>query len=497
MTLLWQKKINNGGYLLVQVLVFGTIATVLLGGLVSWGVSNSKLIRTLAYREQALQLAEAGIDYYRWHLAHSPQDFQDGTATSGPYIHDYYDKDGNLLGTYALTIIPPLTGSTVVTITSRGQVASTTISRAIEAKFAIPSLAKFSIVANSAMRFGLGTEVFGPIHSNDGLRFDGLAHNLVTSAKDKYDDPDHVGDNEFGVHTHLNPPPPAGSLVTSFRSNEAPPTSPVPTRSDVFLAGRQFPVPTVDFGLLSTNLSQLKTSAQSAGHYFSSSGALGYNIVLKTSDTFDLYKVTAMEPTPRSNCKKENIDGQEGWGTLSIKSQILLGNYSFPANGIIFLEDNIWVEGQINTARLTIVSARFPENANTNTSITVNKDILYTNYDGQDVLSLIAQGNFNIGMISEDNLEIDGALVSKNGRVGRYFYNANCSPYNMRDTIKLYGMLATNQRYGFSYSDASGTRNNGYEIREIVYDGNLLYSPPPSFPLTSDQYQMISWREVK
>ena len=28
----------------------------------------------------------------------------------------------------------------------------------------------------------------------------------------------------------------------------------------------------------------------------------------------------------------------------------LLGNYAFPANGLIFLEDHIWVEGQIDGA---------------------------------------------------------------------------------------------------------------------------------------------------
>ena len=94
-------------------------------------------------------------------------------------------------------------------------------------------------------------------------------------------------------------------------------------------------------------------------------------------------------------------------------------------------------------------------------------------------------------MESADTLEIDAALIAKNGRVGRYYYNASCHPYNERTKIRLYGMIATNQRYGFAYTD-----NTGYEIRNITYDGNLLYGPPPSFPLTSDQYSTISWREL-
>ena len=52
-------------------------------------------------------------------------------------------------------------------------------------------------------------------------------------------------------------------------------------------------------------------------------------------------------------------------------------------------------------------------------------------------------------------------------------------------------MIGTNLRYGFAYTDGTG-----YVTRNITYDGNLLYGPPPSFPLTSDQYTTISWREL-
>jgi hypothetical protein len=58
--------------------------------------------------------------------------------------------------------------------------------------------------------------------------------------------------------------------------------------------------------------------------------------------------------------------------------------------------------------------------------------------------------------------------------------------------ITLYGMIATNLRYGFAYTDGTG-----YADRIIIYDSNLLYSPPPSFPLTSDKYTTISWEEIE
>ena len=463
------------GHLLLQVLVFGTIGLILVWSLAGLARVNIVASRNSLEREQAFHLAEAGVEYYRWHLAHAPTDFEDGTGEPGPYVHDYYDKDGNLLGTFSLVIEPPLLGSTLVKVTSTGTEAVTGISRTIEVKLAVSSLAKYAFISNQAVRYGAGTEIFGPIHSNDGIRFDGLAHNLVTSAKDKYDDADHSGDLEYAVHTHLSPVDPLPPAI-------------LPARTDVFVAGRQFPVPAIDFNWFTADVSQMKTDAQAGGLYFAASGALGYNLVLQTSDTFKLYRVDSLSAAP-SGCS--NVAGQSDWGTWSVGSQTLLGTYDFPDNGLVFLEDNLWVEGEINTARLTIVSARFPETSSTNTSITVNKDIRYNNYDGQDVIALIAQKNINAGLVSNDTLTVDAALVAKNGRVGRFYYENDCYPYNHRSTITLFGMIASIQRYGFAYTDGTG-----YTTRNIVYDGNLLYNPPPSFPLTTDQYSVISWREL-
>ncbi len=472
------------GYIVIQALVFGAIGVLLFGALAGWAKINITASRQLVLRERAFQIAEAGVEYYRWHLAHSPEDYQDGTGGPGPYEHEYEDKDGNSVGAFTLTITPPPVGSTVVTVLSEGRVdEDPSISRKIEAKLAIPSIAKYAFLANSAMRFGSGTEVFGPMHSNDGVRFDGLAHNIITSSRSDYDDPDHSGANEFGVHTHVSPVDPT------------PPTA-VPTRNDVFMAGRQFPMPAVDFAGFTNDLSQMKTEAQGDGSYFGSSGALGYRVVLKTSDQFDLYRVNSLQspPNPPGSRNCTNVGGQTGWGTWSISGQTLLGTHPLPAGGVIFLEDNVWVDGQINSARVTIASGRFPENPNTNTSITINDDLTYTNYGGQDVIALIAQNNVNIGLFSQDDLKIDAALVAKNGRVGRFYYENDCyttSNWYIRQTISLFGMIASNLRYGFAYTDGTG-----YQIRNIVYDANLLYSPPPAFPLTSDQYSTISWREV-
>src|SRR3989344_4805364 len=116
----------NKGQILIQVIVFGSIAVYLLVALVGLALINIKAGRQVFNREQALQIAEAGIDYYRWHLAHAPTDFQDGTGGPGPYVHDFRDKDGNIIGEFELDITAPAVGSTIVTIKSTGSITGDT-----------------------------------------------------------------------------------------------------------------------------------------------------------------------------------------------------------------------------------------------------------------------------------------------------------------------------------------------------------------------------------
>lgn len=493
---------DEDGYALIMLIVLIASGITFIVGFTNWVILHVRAARAAAAREQAMLIAEAGVEYYRWHLAHAPADFRNGAGgTSSPGASyttspiNYADKNGNIIGTYVLTITAPPVGSTVVTVRSRGQAAGTAIDRTVETVLAKPSLAKFAVVANDDMRFGEGTEVFGQIHSNEGVRFDGLAHNVVTSALGDYNDPDHGGSDEFGVHTHVRPPPFTGIYTDNDNVNaESPPTA-VPARSDVFIAGRQFPVPAVDFDGITADFSGMKTLAQANGRYFANSGNLGYHIVLKVNDTFDIYRVTSMVAPP-NGCGNNN--GQGNWGTWTINAETFIANYALPANGIIFTEDHAWVDGKIDSARVTVAAARFPQAPGQWRDIIVNRDLLYTNYDGRDVIALMAQGNFSVGWGSEDDLRIDAAVIAQNGRVGRYFYEKpgggqnRCAPNDVRSALLLYGMVASSDRYGFAYTDDSG-----YQTRTLTYDSNLLYAPPPSFPLTADQYVVISWREVR
>jgi len=484
-TMTYGKQNPNRGMIMLQTLVFSAIAVIIISALSSFTATSIKAGRITFNREQAFQAAEAGIDYYRWHLAHSQNDYTDGTGQAGPYVHELEDRSGNKVGEFSLEITPPPTGSTIVEIHSTGtSVTDSSYPRTITSAVAKPSIAKYALAGNDAMRFGVGTEVFGPIHVNGGVRFDGLAHNIITSAATTYNDPDHTGNNEIGVHTHVRVPPATG-VDDSYQSAESNPNS-IPSRTDVFETGRQISQPSIYFSGFTADLSTLQANAVASGFYRDAGTGVGYHVVLKTNDTFDLYRVNSWSNL--GNCTS-SPSGTISW---SVNSQTLLGTYAFPSNGIIFLENHTVVNGQINGARLTIVAADLPVPSNPTNykNIIVNNDVTYTNFDGTDAIGLIGQGAVLVGMISEDNLRIDAALIAQNDKVGRPWYGGNNCNYRTRDVLSLYGMIASYLRYGFAWTDG-----NGYQTRNLTYDAHLLYAPPPNFPLTSNEYQILSWEE--
>lgn len=547
----------QGNILIISLIVIGLLVVGATTSLV-FVTNQHKLAKQETYREQSLAIAEAGIEYYRWHLAHVPDDFVSDTG-----LHEFKNAFGEVIGYYNLEVTPPSGGSTVVTIKSTGYtVQRPNLKRSITIQLGIPSFARYAVVADDFMRFGEGTEVFGPIHSNFGIRFDGLAHNLVTSAVENFNDPDHTGGNEWGVHTHVSPTDPL------------PPTA-MPSRPDVFEAGRDVGVAALPFESITLDLANLKSVATTGGIYLGPSGGEGYHITFNTNDTVDIRIVnTELQCQYRSGsswysmgyCSNnyERLCTQDSscrycsgdpdiscssnftcWisgagscvstGVSCVQSNHSIGTragdessftyqgssslgVAMPANGIFFVEDDVWVDGQIDGQRVTLAAAREPLASGT-ADIYLNRDLLYTHYDGTDVIGLIAQSSILVGYFSEDDLKIDAAVMAQNGRVSRpYFgYNystwrlyptgspdplgeASCANYRARDTITTFGSLGTNLRYGFAwvgslFSCGGGEYNqSGYCTRNLNFDPELTFAPPPLFP-TTGEYTVLSWEE--
>lgn len=472
--LIKKQKESARGSALAYGLIIMSVVVILLTSILQYVSSQLQFGFHQTEKERAFQVAEAGIYFYRWYLAHelagkTAQQIRDFWEDTSPYPYgvntdyeaDFLDPGGGAIGRYRIQTVKPETGSTIVEVTSTGWTyKNTNITRTIKVRFRRPSWSEYMFLANSDLRFGENAVVNGKVHSNFGIRFDGLANNVVSSALNQYQDPSHGlgGGEEFGVHTHRDTVDPL-------------PPNPVPSRPDVFVAGRQFPVPVVNFNGVLADLGYMKSEAEAGnGIYFDNSDCgvsdnLGRHIILKTDGTMTVRKV-----------RNYNT------GTYAIQSEGCAENYTIPDEGIIFVENNSWVEGGINDKRVTIVSANLIGGSQANVYLGMN-NLSYTNFDGRDVIGIIAQNNVLIVQNSQNFLTIDAALLAQNGFIKR-------SSCGVKNTITINGSIATNQPSGFACVGGGGYQNRVYN-----FDNNLLYFPPPYFPTGTD-YAIDLWEEI-
>ena len=447
-------KKDKRGNILMFVMVFGSIAfSLIVIGVAGYAISENSASNYKHNREMAFQIAEAGVNYYRWHLAHNKTDYKDGTNSAGPYVHVYEDKDGNPIGHYSLTITAPPNGSTVVMVQSVGWLDSQPNSkRTLKARLGFPALTDYAFLTNGDVWIGNTESVSGKFHANGGIRFDGTGNAPITSAVPTYTCKPYHGCNnvtEPGVWG-------AGGPQTYWG----------------------FPAPAQDFTAVTANLAAIKTgSQQSGGVYISSSGKQGWRLQFLSNGTFKAYKVNT------TNCySAQDTSGNNITPCIDINTLGTATTYNMPTNGYIYVEDTVWVDGTVN-GRATVGVA-------TGKNIIINDNLLYTAKDGNHVLGLIASQNILIPKNSPVNLEIDAALLAQNGAALRYYYSNN-----IKTNLIIYGSVISNGIWTWNWSNGSSIVS-GYTNTNSTYDANLTYGPPPGFPVGS-VYNLISWEEVE
>lgn len=424
-------------------------------------------------QEKALHVAEAGINYYKWHLAHAPEDFQDGTGQAGSYEHDYSDPQGSKIGKFSLEIVAPTDGSSVITLKSTGWTDQyPKVKRTIKAQYGKSSLARFAFLNNSSLWFGEGSVVNGLIHSNNGIRMDGINTSLITSSKETY-----TCGNETGCH------PPA-------------------TKPGVWGSGGdqglwRFPVPPIDFDSIAFDFSKMRDMSQTDGLYLESSKKAGYHIVFNSNGTFKVYRVLNTSYYRGYSVPGEGYGGpgpgQGGCQKLyqKITNETLVGTYNVSENPLVFVEDYLWVEGTIK-GRITITAASFPLDSN-KINIWIPNNLNYVSYDHTNALGLIAQNDIYFGRDIPNDFKVDGVLLAQKGQIIRHGYLLLCGDATgaIKDKLTINGALIS---FNKSYWNFGSEPLSGFLEREINYDTGLLYQPPPYFP-SSGEYEFISWIE--
>lgn len=463
------------GSLIVLTLIFGSLFMLLTASLAGFVLVQKKAQFVKENREKAIQIAEAGLEYYNWYLAHNPGDLTHGTGGSGPYDVSYTDPESGTIGAFSLEI----SGNSYCGELSAVEIESTGYSdndpsqtRTVYGKYARPSVAEYAYILNSNVWAGDDREIYGRYHSNGGVRMDGTNHSVVTSGVEEWE------------------------CTSSFGCAASGETKPGVFGDGVNNALWEYPTAPIDFAGITLDLSVMKDAVQDNGGIYLNPRGSGYRLELLSDGSVDIYDVQST----RYVWAYSDEEGTHRSYEL-IRRERFLENRTIPEDcPIIFVEDDIWLSGVVN-GKVSIVSAN--ENSpSINTSVWLSGDITYHNGSGTDGITVIAEENVLIPLIAPDDMLLNGIFIAQKGHFGRHYYTSSgwydvpweYDSYVYRNSLTMNGSIVSNGRVGTKWS-CGGSYCSGFETRTNTYDRQLATDPPPLTPFTSDDYRFVEWRE--
>ncbi|OGM60924.1 hypothetical protein A3A75_02435 [Candidatus Woesebacteria bacterium RIFCSPLOWO2_01_FULL_39_10] len=464
------KKIHRGNITPALLVITSAFIIVIYGLLLILSLQFDFAQRQVAL-DRSLHIAEAGINYYRWLLSVDPDDFTDGTGQPGPYIHDYKDPQGDIIGSFSLEIDPPTDSFPVITITSTAWLNQfPRVKRSIQVQYGKITLTRYAFLHNSNMWFGNDIDVTGPVFSNGGIRQDGTNTSTIESAKQTY---------TCGIESGCTSPETKPGVWGNGEIDEL----------------WSFPVAAIDFDSIKVDFSDMKSNAQSVGLYLGPSGAQGYHLVFNDDGTVSVYTITGTSPLLGYSLE----DGCQSLYQV-IASETAYGTYNLSTTPIIFAEDHVWVEGVVN-GKTTVAAAQFPLGTY-GTNIWIRGDLTYLQKDGNHKLGLVAEKDIIFARDVPDEFDLHGALLAQNGRTIRHHYNYfGCRDQGVgqaaqKNEFNFYGSLISNQRSYWNFSSGPKSPASGFVKTTLDYDSTNYGEPPPYFP-SHGGYNFLSWKEVR
>jgi hypothetical protein len=508
------KITKEKGSLMIYLIIVIAIFIMVMFPVVAVFTGKLQLLRLAIKREQAFQIADAGVNYYQWHLIQFPTDYQDGTGENGPYVHDYVDYDTQqTIGQFSLVITPPSQGGTTTTVQSTGWTNDyPDIKRTVTAVYGVPSLARYALLTHNWI-YAWNTESYnGPIHSDSGIRFEGTTNSSITSSVQT---------------TYLD------DCNQEYPENNCPTTT---TRDAIWAIGQNKttsspfwnnPATVTDFTGISIAFSKIKSNSNMS---LPLSNKKGYSLVFNGDGTVTVYKVLSTTNTGAKFPVTKALSGGTNTSTAVINGgtdyasgicnktscsncgtsgRCFQYTQAIPSTGLVIsAQENIWIEGTVK-GRVTVATAdtnasNTNPNANNNATglmpnIYISNNIRYSNGENgssgynADTIGLMAQGNIIITKNAPDSLYIDGALLSQNGFIAfPVCYSGGATNNN----LYLFGSAILNGSWWFNFTNyCGGSFTDGYLHPRFQWDSNLLFYPPPYFPTssTSANMQLEKW----
>ncbi len=489
-------RYNKSGFITLYILVFGVVFLILLAALLGFILSQMRQARHELAQEQALHIAEAGLHRYWWYLVHKGEEILEGEEVGCPPSpcqdcpeceYEFTLPGLGTMGEYSLEVEEirtcGVTGAIGVTATGWTK-DFPALQRRIGIRYIQPSVAEYSFILNDNVWAGPDRNIMGPYHSNGGIRMDGQNNSLVTSEQEEW-----VCTDSFGCS-----PCPDVCQIKAGQGCVCPGVfTTAHGNQELFRSG----APHFDFEGITVDLARIKNlTEQGEGLYFPPSEKgkspvqrSGYHVILKGRD------IEVREIVLLSEIRAYSEEDNYHWEESIIKNSAASESYSLGECGLLFFEDDVWIEGQVE-GKLTIASANLITPGK-NTNVWLKDDITYTTGSKEDGLVLIGQGSVLIAPDAPDYLDLHGIYIAQTGRFGRNHYDASWYPqYAKKEELKIQGTIVSNKRVGTKWT-SGGVWVSGYSQRENIYDPQLSYYPPPFLPTISENFRYKGWEEIR
>lgn len=474
-------KTHHAGALIVLVLIFGAIFFLIIVAFMGFVVTQSQVQSVAVAKERSLAVAEAGLNYYKWFLAHNPNDVTLGTGVPGPYEVPFTDPEIGVIGTSSLSVASTSYCGVVssIDIESVGVTSDDPdITRTVYGRYSRPTVAEYAYIINSNVWAGSDRTIIGPYHSNGAIRMDGTNNSTVTSNLETWECDGTINCDTGGVSV-------GDDIASVFGSGP---------NSALWNTG----VPAIGFAGITVNLTDMETAAcapGSNGICVPDSGDWGYRVDFQADGTVDFYVVDSVY-------SYWGFNSADGWQTETnvIADDDPYATYTINDScPLIFVEDKVWLEGEVPS--LVTIAAADNDLGDPDHSIILNNDLTYATTSAG--LLAVAEEDVLVGLEVPDDLELNGIFIAQNGRFGRNHYRTwgyydvpgSFNSYVQRDTLTINGTIVSNGRVGTKWSSGS-TFLSGFDTRFNSYDRLLVDNPPPLAPHTSDDYRFVEWREV-
>lgn len=461
---------NKKGSVIVYSLIIIVAASIIFTGLIRFVTENFKMSFRAEPRQQALHIAESGVYYYRWYLgrhvdgktidavlsfwnsgnAYGVDANGDGVCSESEAFERDYDGTGTV-GRYRICVVPPVLGATDASILSTGWTYKEPhVTRSIRVRMRRPAWSEFVLLSDAELDIDdNNTTFYGSVHSNKGVRFEGVAYGPVSSSVESYV---YDGNTKDGIWTSWS-----DEFNTILNSN-------------VFSGAKVFPAPAQDFNSVVVSFEEIAQAAQGQYTLPTLAGGQGWHITLMDDGVAKICWVKKIHKTTNAivneDCNHKKLGNKEN-------------NITLMQTSAIYLRNDLWIDGVLDAGkRLTI--AGHHNGVGRNQMIFINGDLTYENKTSWTVLGLAAEENVEIiqGPIDTNGngkIDIDAAVLAQYG----YFSNLYAN-------LDFYGAIAAKQ--GFVQDDAL--------VSSLTYDPNFMIMAPPYFP-TGSSYVIDQWTEME